>query len=77
MRYTPGYDPIQVMWDRDMKMERDHFGRKQINWIYLSSWVKNCDSEGHLTMRSCLIGAVINSSRSIGHQTEILKTVPS
>ena len=37
MRYTPGYDPIQVMWDRDMKMERDHFGRKrkETGCIYL------------------------------------------
>ena len=41
MRYTPGYDPIQQIWDRDRKIEKDNFGRKENQLDYLSSWVKN------------------------------------
>ena len=40
IRYTYGGDTIQGKWYRDRKIARDNFGRKKINWIYLSSWVK-------------------------------------
>ena len=37
MRYTPGGDPIQEMWDRDRKIARYNFGRKRksTGFIYL------------------------------------------
>ena len=37
MRYKPGYDPIQKMWDRDNKIARNNFERKvkSTGYIYL------------------------------------------
>ena len=37
MRYRSGCDPIQKMWDRDRKIERENFGRKRksTGFIYL------------------------------------------
>ena len=40
MRCTPGYNPIQQKWYRDSKISRVNVGKKEINWIYLSSWFK-------------------------------------
>ena len=36
--YTPGYYPIQKMWDRDLNIDRDNFRRKikSTGYIYLS-----------------------------------------
>ena len=67
MIYTPGYDPIQKMWDRDQKTARDNFGRKikSTGYIHLPG-SKFHEAEGNLTVRSCLQDAVINSSPRIG-----------
>ena len=67
MRYTPGYDPIQQMWDRDRKIERDNFGRKikSTGYIYVPE-SKFREAEGHLTMRKCLKDSVINYVPRIG-----------
>ena len=52
MRYTPGYDLIQKMLDRDQKIVRDNFGikRKSTGYIYLPG-SKFREAEGHLTIR--------------------------
>ena len=67
MRCTSGGYPKQEMWDRDRKIARDHFGRKRksTGFIYLPG-SKFREAEGHLSMRSCLQDAVINSSPRIG-----------
>ena len=67
MRYTPGYDPINQMWDRYRKIARDNFGRKikSTGFIYLPG-SKYREVEGHLTMRLCLQDAVINYAPRIG-----------
>ena len=80
MRYTPGYDPIQKLWDRDRKIARDNFciKIKSNGLIYLAE-SRFCEAEGHLTMRSCLQDAVINSAPGIGKYIKngIVKTVTS
>ena len=66
LRYTPGYDPTQQIWDRDRKIPRDNFGWK-IKWtrfIYLPG-SKICEAEGHFKIRSCLQYSVINSAPMI------------
>ena len=52
MRYTPGYDPTQQMWDRYGKIAKDNFVRKikSNGYIYLTG-SKLCEAEGHLTTR--------------------------
>ena len=66
MRYSPGYDPIQKIWDRYRKIARDNFGRKResagLNYLPRSIFRK---AEGHLLMRSYLQDAVINSAPRI------------
>ena len=52
MRYTPGYDPIQLMWGRDTKIARDNFGRKIKSTVYIYlPRSKFCEAEVHLMMR--------------------------
>ena len=55
------------MWDRDRKVARKKFGkkRKSTGFIYVPG-SKFREAEGHLSMRSCLQDAVINSAPSIG-----------
>ena len=67
MRYTSGGDPIQEIWDRDRKIARDNFGRKikSTGFIYLPV-SELCEAEGHLSIRSCLQYAILNSAPSIG-----------
>ena len=67
MKYTPGYYPIQKIWDRDWKTARDNFGRKRksTGYIYLPG-SRFGEAEGHLNMRSCLQDTVINSAPRIG-----------
>ena len=74
IRYTSGGDQIQEMWDIDRKIARDNFGRKRksIGFIYLPG-SKFCEAEGHLSMRSCLQDAVINSAPRIGKQINKLE----
>ena len=52
MRYTPGYDTIQKMWDRYRKIARYNFGRKikSTGYIYLPG-SKFYEAEEHFTMR--------------------------
>ena len=52
MIYTSGYDTMQKMWDRDLKIARDNFGgkRKSTGYIYLPG-SKLREAEGRLTMR--------------------------
>ena len=66
MIYTPGYDPMQKMWDRDRKIARDNFGkkRKPTGYIYCNG-SKFREAEGNLTMRTYLQDAVIKSASSI------------
>ena len=80
MIYTSGYDPMQKMWDRDLKIARDNFGgkRKSTGYIYLPG-SKFREAEGHLTMRSCLQDAVINYAPRIGkyiNKLESYRQVP-
>ena len=51
-RYSPGYDPVQKMWDRDRKIARYNSDRKRnsIGSIYLPGSKFNT-VEGHLTIR--------------------------
>ena len=67
MRYTPGYYPIQKMWDSSRKITRDNFCRKikLTGFIYLPE-SNVCEAEGYLTMRSCLQDAFINDDPRIG-----------
>ena len=67
MRYTPGYSPIQQMWDIDWKISRDNFGRKikSTGYIYLPG-SKFREAEVHLAARSYLKDTVINSAPRIG-----------
>ena len=67
MIYTVGGDPMQEMWNRDRKIVRETFGRKikSTGFIYLPG-SKFRGAEGHLSMRSCLQDAVINSAPRIG-----------
>ena len=67
MRYTSSFDPVQKMWDRDRKIERENFGikRKSHRFIYFPG-SKFRESEGYLKMISCLQDAVINSTPKIG-----------
>ena len=55
------------MFDRDRKMAKYNFGRKRksTGCIYLP-WSYFQEAEGHLSMRSCLKDAVINSDPKIG-----------
>ena len=55
------------MWDRYRKIARDNLGkkRKPTGFIYLPG-PKLREAEGHLSMRSCLKDAVINSAPRIG-----------
>ena len=55
------------MWDRDRKTARDNFGKKResTGFIY-GPGSEFCEAEGHLSMRSCLQDAVINSAPRIG-----------
>ena len=71
MRYTPGYDPIQQLWDRDRKIARDNFciKIKSTGLIYLAG-SRFCEAEGHLTMRSCLQDTVINYAPRNGKQID-------
>ena len=74
MKYTPGYDPTQQMWDRYGKIAKDNFGRKikSNGYIYLTG-SKLCEAEGHLTTRSCLQDAVINYAPGIEKYTNKLE----
>ena len=67
MRYTPAYDQIQQIWDRDWKIARCNFGRKikSTGYIYLTE-SKLHEAEVYLTMSLCLQDAVINSAPRIG-----------
>ena len=55
------------MFDRDRKMANDNFGRKRkaAGCIYLPGSDFR-EAEDHLSMRSCLQDAVINSAPRIG-----------
>ena len=59
-------DPLQAMFDRDRKMSKDNFGRKikSTGCIYIPG-SRFREAEGHLTMRSCLQDAAINSDPRI------------
>ena len=59
-------DLLQAMFDRDRKMANNNFGRKRktAGCIYLTG-SDFCEAEGHLSMRSCLQDAVINSDPRI------------
>ena len=59
-------DPLQAMWDRDRKIARETFGRKRksTGCIFLPG-SDFFEAEGHLSMRSCLQYAVINSAPRI------------
>ena len=63
IRSSYGYDPIQKMWDRDLKITNHNFGRKikSTGYIYLTG-SKYCEAEGYLNLRSCLQHDVINSA---------------
>ena len=67
MRCTSFGDPLHELWDRDRKTARDKFGkkRKSTRFIYVSG-SELYESEGHLSMRSYLQDAVINSAPRIG-----------
>ena len=67
MRCTYFGDPLQKMWDRDRKIAREKFGkkRKSTGFIYIPG-PKFREAEGHLSMRSRLQDAVINSAPRIG-----------
>ena len=66
MRYTSGCDPTQKMWDRYRKIARDKFGRKRKSTGFINlPGSKFREAEAHLTMRSCLQDAVINSAPGI------------
>ena len=74
-------DPLQAMWDRDRKMAKENFGRKRkaTGFIFLPGSDFR-EAEGHLSMRSCLQDAFINSfpqDWKIYRQTGIVQTVPS
>ena len=59
-------DPIQAMWDRYRKIEKENLGKKKkTDWIYFLPGSKFCKAEGHLSMRSCLQDVVINYSPMI------------
>ena len=60
-------DPLHELWDRDRKIARDNFGkkRKSTGFIYLPG-SEFRESEGNLSMRSCLQDTVINSAPRIG-----------
>ena len=68
------------MWDRYREMAKDNFGRKikATGCIYLpGSYFR--EAEGHLSMRSCLQDAVINSAPRIGKyidQQELYRQCP-
>ena len=55
------------MFDRDRKMAKENFSRKRksTECIYIPGSDFR-ESEGHLSMRSCLQDAVINSAPRIG-----------
>ena len=55
------------MRDRDLKAINDNYGRKRktTSYIYIP-WSKYREAEGHLKLRSCLQGAVINYVPIIG-----------
>ena len=67
MRCTSFGDPLQAMWYRDKKIERDNSGkkRKSTGFIYIPG-SKLREAEGLLLMRSCLQDAVINYAPRIG-----------
>ena len=60
-------DSLQAMFDRDRKMAKDNFGRKRkaTGCIFLPGSDFR-EAEGHLSMRSCLQDAVINSDARVG-----------
>ena len=66
-RYTSGCEPLQEMWDRYKKKERDNFCRKRRStvFIYLPG-SKFREDEGHLMMSSYLRCVVFNSAPRIG-----------
>ena len=55
------------MWDRDMKITKDNFGRKikPTGYIYLPG-SRYCEAKGHLKLRSSLQGAIINYAPETG-----------
>ena len=67
MIYTPGYDPVHQIWDRERRTARENFVRKRKStvFIYLTG-SKICEAKGHLSMSSCLQDDVINYAPSIG-----------
>ena len=74
MIYTSGCDIIHQMWDGYRKKARDNFSRKikSTGFIYLPG-SNVCESEGHLTMRSCLKDSNNNSTPRIGKYINKLK----
>ena len=67
MRKYSCFDPLQAMFDRDRKGAKENFGgkRKGTGCIYLPGPGFR-EAEVHLSMRSCLQDAVINSAPRIG-----------
>ena len=61
------FDPLQAMFDSGRKVGKYNFGRKRkaTGCIYLPG-SRFRETEGHLSMRSCLQDAVINSAPRIG-----------
>ena len=74
MKYTPGYDTMQKMWDRYQKIARVDFSRqrKPTGYIYLPG-SKLREAGGHLIMRSCLQDVVMNSAPMTGKYTNKLE----
>ena len=59
-------DPLHELWDRDRKTARDKFGKKRKSTGFFLPGSEFHEAEGHLSMRSCLQDAVINSAPMIG-----------
>ena len=59
-------DPLHELWDRDRKTARDKFGKKRKSTGFFLPGSEFHEAEGHLSMRSCLQDAVINSAPRIG-----------
>ena len=66
MRCISFGDPLQAMWNRDKKTTRENFGNKikSTGFIYVPG-SKFREAEGHLSMRSSLQDAIINSAPRI------------